>query len=76
MSGPGLRARVTKEVAEVIATRRVGAYQHLTLVAPTVAELAQEPTSAVLLSLSPRVPTGPTGGDGPGSTGAMPAADS
>ncbi|GAC84046.1 RrF2 family transcriptional regulator [Gordonia paraffinivorans] len=42
----------------------------------TVAELAQEPTSAVLLSLSPRVPTGPTGGDGPSSTGAMPAADS
>ena len=41
MSSPGLRARVTQEVAEVIATRRVGAYQHLTLVAPTVAELAR-----------------------------------
>lgn len=35
------RAKVTQEVAEVIATRRVGAYQHLTLVAPGVAELAR-----------------------------------
>ena len=41
MSERGLRARVTQEVAEVIATRRVGAYQHLTLVAPGVAELAR-----------------------------------
>ncbi|MFM6849348.1 MAG: dihydroorotate dehydrogenase electron transfer subunit, partial [Terrabacter sp.] len=45
MTGPttdrALRARVTHEVAEVIATRRVGAYQHLTLVAPGVAELAR-----------------------------------
>ena len=38
---PGAARHVTKEVAEVIATRRVGAYQHLTLVAPTVAELAR-----------------------------------
>jgi dihydroorotate dehydrogenase electron transfer subunit len=36
-----VRARVAHETAEVIATRRVGAYQHLTLVAPTVAELAR-----------------------------------
>jgi dihydroorotate dehydrogenase electron transfer subunit len=35
------RSRVTQEVAEVIATRRVGAYQHLTLVAPGVAELGR-----------------------------------
>ncbi len=35
------RARVTTELAEVIATRRVGAYQHLTLVAPGVAEPAR-----------------------------------
>lgn len=35
------RAKVTQEVAEVIATRRVGAYQHLTLVAPGVAELGR-----------------------------------
>ena len=41
MSERPLRARVTQEVAEVIATRRVGAYQHLTLVAPGVAELAR-----------------------------------
>jgi dihydroorotate dehydrogenase electron transfer subunit len=41
VSSAGLRARVTQEMAEVIATRRVGAYQHLTLVAPTVAELAR-----------------------------------
>jgi dihydroorotate dehydrogenase electron transfer subunit len=42
-AGPGtaLRARVTQEVAEVIATRRVGAYQHITLVAPAIAELAR-----------------------------------
>ncbi|MGW5241688.1 dihydroorotate dehydrogenase electron transfer subunit [Monashia sp. NPDC004114] len=39
--GTGLRAKVVQEVAEVIATRRVGAYQHLTLVAPGVAELAR-----------------------------------
>lgn len=38
---PGRRARVVQEAAEVIATRRVGAYQHLTLVAPGVAELAR-----------------------------------
>ena len=36
-----LRGRVTQEVAEVIATRRVGAYQHITLVAPGVAERAR-----------------------------------
>jgi dihydroorotate dehydrogenase electron transfer subunit len=41
VSGSGPRARVAKEVAEVIATRRVGAYQHLTLVSPQVAELAR-----------------------------------
>jgi dihydroorotate dehydrogenase electron transfer subunit len=41
MSERQLRARVTQEVAELIATRRVGAYQHLTLVAPGVAELAR-----------------------------------
>jgi dihydroorotate dehydrogenase electron transfer subunit len=35
------RARVAQEVAEVIATRRAGAYQHLTLVAPGVAEYAR-----------------------------------
>lgn len=38
---PARRARVVQEAAEVIATRRVGAYQHLTLVAPGVAELAR-----------------------------------
>ncbi|MEP7333702.1 MAG: dihydroorotate dehydrogenase electron transfer subunit, partial [Terracoccus sp.] len=38
---PGRRARVTQEQAEVIATRRVGSYQHLTLVAPGVAEPAR-----------------------------------
>ena len=38
---PGRRARVTQEQAEVIATRRVGAYQHLTLVSPGIAELAR-----------------------------------
>lgn len=38
---PGRRARVTHEQAEVIATRRVGSYQHLTLVAPGVAGLAR-----------------------------------
>lgn len=38
---PGRRARVTQEQAEVIATRRVGSYQQLTLVAPGVAELAR-----------------------------------
>ena len=32
---------VAHEEAEVIATRRVGAYQHLTLVAPRIAELAR-----------------------------------
>ncbi|MEO7752032.1 MAG: dihydroorotate dehydrogenase electron transfer subunit [Terracoccus sp.] len=37
----GRRARVVQEQAEVIATKRVGAYQHLTLVAPGVAELAR-----------------------------------
>ncbi|XGX80501.1 Dihydroorotate dehydrogenase B (NAD(+)), electron transfer subunit [Terrabacter sp. BE26] len=36
-----MRARVTQEAAEVIATRRVGAYQHITLVAPGIAELAR-----------------------------------
>lgn len=35
------RARVTTQEAEVIATRRAGSYQHLTLVAPGVAELAR-----------------------------------
>ena len=35
------RAKVAQELAEVIATRRVGAYQHLTLVAPGVAEYAR-----------------------------------
>lgn len=35
------RGSVAHEVAEVIATRRVGAYQHLTLVAPGVAESAR-----------------------------------
>lgn len=34
-------AGVVHETAEVIATRRVGAYQHLTLVAPGVAEAAR-----------------------------------
>lgn len=38
---PGRRARVTQEQAEVISTRRVGSYQHLTLVAPGVAGLAR-----------------------------------
>lgn len=38
---PARRARVAQQPAEVIATRRVGAYQHLTLVAPDVAELAR-----------------------------------
>ncbi|MEO5745162.1 MAG: dihydroorotate dehydrogenase electron transfer subunit [Terracoccus sp.] len=38
---PGRRARVTQEQAEVIATRRVGSYQHLTLIAPGVAEPAR-----------------------------------
>ena len=41
MSERTLRARVAQEVAEVIASRRVGAYQHLSLVAPGVAELAR-----------------------------------
>lgn len=34
-------AGVAQETAEVIATRRAGAYQHLTLVAPRIAELAR-----------------------------------
>ncbi|MDC5695923.1 dihydroorotate dehydrogenase electron transfer subunit [Intrasporangium calvum] len=34
------RSRVASESCEVIATRRLGAYQHLTLVAPAVAEAA------------------------------------
>ena len=35
------RGRVPQVAGELIATRRVGAYQHLTLVAPGVAELAR-----------------------------------
>jgi len=38
---PLRRPRVTGERAEVIASRRVGAYQHLTLVSPAIAELAR-----------------------------------
>lgn len=38
---PGRRARVTQEQAEVLDTRRVGSYQHLTLIAPGVAEPAR-----------------------------------
>ncbi|MEO6997700.1 MAG: dihydroorotate dehydrogenase electron transfer subunit [Terracoccus sp.] len=38
---PGRRSRVAQEQAEVVATSRVGAYRHLTLVAPGVAALAR-----------------------------------
>jgi dihydroorotate dehydrogenase electron transfer subunit len=38
---PLRRSQVTRAVGEVIATRRVGAYQHLTLVAPGVTDLAR-----------------------------------
>jgi dihydroorotate dehydrogenase electron transfer subunit len=41
IGGTGLRARVAQEIAEVVATRRVGAYQHITLAAPGTAELAR-----------------------------------
>ena len=41
MSERRLRAGVVQVAGEVIATRRVGAYQHLTFVAPGVAELAR-----------------------------------
>ena len=37
----GLRGGVVQVTGELIATRRVGAYQHLTFVAPGVAELAR-----------------------------------
>jgi dihydroorotate dehydrogenase electron transfer subunit len=67
---------VTQEVAEVIATRRVGAYQHLTLVAAGMAELARpgqfvalavgDECSATLLRRSFSIhkvsPSGPYGG--------------
>ncbi len=67
---------VLQVTGEVIATRRVGAYQHLTLVAPGVAELARPgqfvalavggPTSATLLrrcfSLHKVSPSGAYGG--------------
>ena len=38
---PGPRGGVVQVTGELIATRRVGAYQHLTFVAPGVAELAR-----------------------------------
>ena len=38
---PGPRGGVVQVAGELIATRRVGAYQHLTFVAPGVAELAR-----------------------------------
>lgn len=69
-------ARVTQVTAELIATRRVGAYQHLTFVAPGVAEPARPgqfvalavggPTSANLLrrcfSIHKASPSGTYGG--------------
>jgi len=49
VSAPG-PSRVTQVTAELIATRRAGAYQHLTLVAPGVAESAR-PGQFVALSV-------------------------
>ena len=41
MTGRQLQAGVSQEVAQVVATRRAGAYQHLTLRAPGIAGLAR-----------------------------------
>ena len=76
MSGEAPRGGVAQVQGQLIATRRVGAYHHLTLVAPGVAELASPgqfvalavggPTSANLLrrcfSIHKVKPTGTYGG--------------
>ncbi|EWT02940.1 dihydroorotate oxidase [Intrasporangium oryzae NRRL B-24470] len=76
----GRRGAVAHEVAEVVGTRRVGAYQHLTLVAPGAADLARpgqfvalavgDESSATLLRRSFSIHrVTPTGGDGTSATG-------